>query len=135
MTKRFIIIALVLVLVCGALFMSCKQDPVKDNKAIGLWEAKIDEEDNIVVKVKVDADKTFTGTITFDGLKVAEFSGTWDASSLTDGTITIKSVKPEEYAKDLPIGESSNFVVNGDNLIIYEKDDPEAAVMSRVAPN
>ena len=80
MTKRFIIIALVLVLACGALFVSCKPDPVKDNKAIGKWEAEEWLDPAYVdVQVEVKADKTFEGFA--EGQVTAVFSGTWDASS------------------------------------------------------
>ena len=128
MTKRFIIIALVLVLVCGALFVSCKPDPVKDNKAIGDWwtnEWTGEMYDDIQLTVK--ADKTFEGFI--EGEVKAVFSGTWDASSINKGVLTFTDTK-ETFAVSL------NFYADDTNLILYDaKEGGESVTLIRDVPN
>ena len=136
MTKRFIIIALVLVLVCGALFVSCKPDPIKDNKAIGDWfgEFWIPEEEegenggaylNICLTVKED--KTFEGEFEYTSEKPAKFTGTWTATSVNKGTLKFdvpeNSVLPDKVL---------NFYADDTNLIAYEAEKGgEAIVLTR----
>ena len=133
MTKRFIIIALVLVLACGALFVSCKQDPVKDNKAIGRWEGEVwvsgagQEGEYFNIEMTVKDDKTFEGTI--DAELKAKFTGTWTASSINKGTLKF------DVDGDYKLPEL-NFYADETNLIAYDaKDGGEAVVLIRIPHN
>ena len=133
MTKRFIIIALVLVLACGALFVSCKQDPVKDNKAIGRWEGEVwvsgagQEGEYFNIEMTVKDDKTFEGTI--DAELKAKFTGTWTASSINKGTLKF------DVDGDYKLPEL-NFYADETNLIAYDaKDGGEAIVLIRIPHN
>lgn len=137
MTKRFIIIALVLVLVCGALFVSCKPDPIKDNKAIGEWfgEFWIPEEEGenggayLDIYMTVKEDKTFEGEFEYTSETPAKFTGTWTATSINKGTL--KFDVPEN--KGLP---ELTFYADDTNLIAYDaKDGGEAIVLTREVPN
>ncbi|MBO4278737.1 MAG: hypothetical protein J5891_02885, partial [Spirochaetales bacterium] len=40
MAKRFIVFALMFMLVCAVFLVSCNPDPAKSSKALGGWEAK-----------------------------------------------------------------------------------------------
>ena len=63
--------------------VSCKMDPVKDNKAIGEWYADyITQRFTFVVK----ADGTCTLTNVEAGYPPITLEGTWTASSTTEGT-------------------------------------------------
>lgn len=142
MAKRFIVFALIFMLVCGALFVSCKQDPVKDSKAIGHWKAtlylEVEEEyfEDCEVSFTIKADKTFSGEIAEVGIThLSDFSGTWDADSTTTGTITVTTVEDDYWKNALHVGEASKFYADDKNLIIYDEDDPEASNFSRVEPN
>ena len=129
MTKRFIIIALVLVLVCGALFVSCKPDPVKDNKAIGEWWVniwEIEEQEYEDIQVTVKADKTFEGFVELD--EKAVFSGTWEASSVNTGKLTISDAE-ETFTVTM------NFYADDKNLIIYSEKGGEAVTLIKDVPN
>ena len=135
MTKRFIIIALVLVLACGALFVSCKQDPVKDNKAIGRWEGEVwvpgagQEGEYFNIEMTVKDDKTFEGTI--DAELKAKFTGTWTASSINKGTLKFDALK-DSALPDIVM----NFYADETNLIAYDaKDGGEAVVLIRIPHN
>ena len=135
MTKRFIIIALVLVLACGALFISCKPDPVKDNKAIGKWEGEVwlpdagEAGEYLTIDITVKEDKTFEGNM--EAELEAKFTGTWDATSVNKGTL--KFDVPENSA--LP-DKVLNFYADDTNLIAYDaKDGGEAIVLTRVPHN
>ena len=132
MTKRFIIIALVLVLACGALFVSCKPDPVKDNKAIGHWSGEFwvseagTEGEYFDVALFVNADKTFEATI--ESEIYGKITGTWDATSINKGTLTFKSEKA--------ILGTMNFYADDDDFIAYdEKKGGVAIVLTRIPDN
>ena len=138
MTKRFIIIALVLVVACGALFVSCKPDPVKDNKAIGEWFGEFlipGEGENggayLDIYLNVKEDKTFEGEFEYTSEEPAKFTGTWTATSVNKGTVKFdvpdNSVLPDKVL---------NFYADDTNLIVYDaKDSGEAIVLTREAPN
>ena len=135
MTKRFIIIALVLVLVCGALFVSCKPDPVKDNKAIGKWEGELwlpdagEAGEYLTITMTVKEDKTFAGELEYELPDPAKFTGTWTATSINKGTL--KFDVPEN--KGLP---ELSFYADDTNLIAYDaKDGGEAIVLIRIPHN
>lgn len=134
MTKRFIIIALVLVLVCGALFVSCKPDPIKDSKAIGKWFGEFwvsgagSQGEYFNVTLDVNADQTFKATI--ESEIYGTISGTWDATTVNKGTLTIKL----EANKTLPL--KLNFYADEKDFIAYdEAKGGVALVLNRVEPN
>jgi len=133
MTKRFIIIALVLVLACGALFVSCKPDPVKDNKAIGKWEGEVwvpeagEEGEYFNIEMTVKDDKTFEGII--DAELEAKFTGTWTATSINKGTLKF------DVVEELELPELT-FYADDTNLIAYDaKEGGEAIVLIRIPHN
>lgn len=132
MTKRFIIIALVLVLVCGALFISCKPDPIADNKAIGHWFGEFwvseagQEGEYFNVTLVVNADKTFEATVESEGY--GKLTGTWDATTINKGTLTFKSEKA--------ILGTMNFYADEKDFIAYdEAKGGVALVLNRIEPN
>ena len=91
MKKRSLFALCLIAFASIALLASCfMQDPIADNKAIGKWEAEDNEGDKIVMDVK--SDQTFTMTETQPGATFT-LEGTWDASSVSQGTMTITALK------------------------------------------
>ena len=142
MAKRIIIFALVFMLVCGALFVSCKQDPVKDSKALGEWSAEMDLESAPVVPyyefevdIQIKDDKTFTGVVSSELVIDTEFSGTWEATYKTTGKITVTDIEKAGWDVALEIGKKKMFYCDGNNLVVFTEDESEAVRFNRVEPN
>ncbi|MBO4718137.1 MAG: hypothetical protein J5599_09590 [Spirochaetales bacterium] len=91
MKKRSLFALCIIAIASVALLASCfMQDPIADNKAIGKWEAKNNEGDTVILDVK--SDQTFTMTEQQTGGTFI-LDGTWTASSVSQGTMTITLVK------------------------------------------
>ena len=90
MKKRNLLMLGLIALMAVVVFVSCMQDPILDNKAIGKWQAKDAEGDMVTIDVK--SDQTFTMTEVQPGATFA-LEGTWNASSVSQGTMTITALK------------------------------------------
>lgn len=92
-----------------AIFVACNpaKDPVKDNLAIGNW---VYETEEIVWSLEVKNDKTATMYT-----KIKEppeygttFKGSWTATSITEGTISLVDINNEEKTFQGPFKAESN---------------------------
>ena len=76
-----------------AIFVACNpaKDPVKDNLAIGNWEGEYGDEPNkSIIALEVKDDKTATMVVKNSGVsETVYFEGTWTASSISEGSITL----------------------------------------------
>ena len=121
MKKRSLIALCLIALVGIVVFVSCMQDPILDNKAIGKWIA----ENNLGDKLTLDmrSDQTLTMKLVQDttdafhsypdvlSADVNEIeitvNGEWTASSISEGKIKIKETGAEltftAYDKELII--------------------------------
>lgn len=143
MAKRFIIFALMFMLVCGVFLVSCNPDPAKSSKALGGWEAKWEikdapepsYDDGYLVEIEIKDDKTFTGVVSSENVRDTEFSGTWEATSKTTGNITVTKVEKKDWEKALEIGVENQFYCDGSNLLFYSEKEVEAVRFNRVEPN
>lgn len=142
MAKRFIIFALMFMLVCGVVLVSCNPDPAKSSKALGRWSAEMVLEDAPVepyyefeVDIQIKDDKTFTGVVSSENVKDTEFSGTWEATSKTTGNITVTDIEKAGWEKALEIGVKKLFYCDGNNLVVFTEDEVEAIRFNRVEPN
>ena len=136
MAKRFIIFALMFMLVCAVMFVSCNPDPAKSSKALGKWEAewKIKDapyEDSYTVEVTFGEDKTFTGVVSSENVIDTEFSGKWEATSKTTGNITVTKVEKEDWDEALGLGVKKLFYCDGNNLFVFTEDESEAVRFNR----
>ena len=142
MAKRFIVFAFMFMLVCAVMFVSCNADPAK-NKALGRWEAKWEikdapepsYDDGYRVDITINSDKTFTGEVTSEITVDTRFSGTWEATSKTNGKITVTKVEKKDWEKALEIGVENQFYCDGSNLLFYSEKEVEAVRFNRVEPN
>lgn len=142
MAKRFIVFALMFMLVCGVVLVSCNPDPAKNSKALGRWEAEMQLEKPPVepyyefdVFVTIKDDKTFTGEVTSENVVDTEFSGTWEATSKTTGNITVTDIEKEGWEEALELGKKKMFYCDGNNLVVFTEDEVEAVRFNRVEPN
>lgn len=143
MAKRFIVFALMFMLVCGVVLVSCNPDPAKSSKALGRWSAKWEikdapeesYDDGYLVEIEIKDDKTFTGVVSSENVKDTEFSGTWEATSKTTGNITVTKVEKKDWEKALEIGVENQFYCDGSNLLFYSEKEVEAVRFNRVEPN
>ena len=106
MKKRNLLMLGLIALMAVVVFVSCMQDPILDNKAIGKWIAQNNMGDKITLDVK--SDQTFVMVLEQDGGEEAEnfivllklnddyddsikitVYGKWDASSVSDGTMVL----------------------------------------------
>ena len=143
MAKRFIIFALMFMLVCGVVLVSCNPDPAKSSKALGRWSAKWEikdapeesYDDGYLVEIEIKDDKTFTGVVSSETVIDTEFSGTWEATSKTTGNITVTDIEKESWDVALEIGKKKMFYCDGNNLVVFTEDEVEAVRFNRVEPN
>ncbi len=143
MAKRFIVFALMFMLVCGVVLVSCNPDPAKSSKALGRWEARVELEnapepsydDGYLVEIEIKDDKTFTGVVSSENVIDTEFSGTWEATSKTTGNITVTDIKKESWDIALELGKKKMFYCDGSNLVVFTEDEVEAVRFNRVEPN
>ena len=142
MAKRFIIFALMFMLVCGVVLVSCNPDPAKSSKALGRWSAEMVLEDAPVepyyefeVDIQIKDDKTFTGVVSSENVIDTEFSGTGEATSKTTGNITVTDIEKAGWEKALEIGVRKLFYCDGNNLVVFTEDEVEAVRFNRVEPN
>lgn len=143
MAKRFIIFALMFMLVCGVVLVSCNPDPAKSSKALGRWEARVELEnapepsydDGYLVEIEIKDDKTFTGVVSSENVIDTEFSGTWEATSKTTGNITVTDIEKESWDIALELGKKKMFYCDGSNLVVFTEDEVEAVRFNRVEPN
>lgn len=106
MKKRNLLMLGLIALMAVVVFVSCMQDPILDNKAIGKWIAQNNMGDKITLDVK--SDQTFVMVLEQDGGEEAEnyivllklnddyddsikitVDGKWDASSVSEGTMVL----------------------------------------------
>ena len=95
-----------------AIFVACNpaKDPVKDNLAIGNW---VYETEDIVWSLEVKNDKTATMDT-----KIKEhpeydttfFKGSWTATSITEGTISLVDINNEEKTFQGPFKVESSIL-------------------------
>lgn len=109
MKKRNLLMLGLIALMAVVVFVSCMQDPILDNKAIGKWIAQNNMGDKITLDVK--SDQTFVMVLEQDGGEEAEnfivllklnddyddsikitVDGTWNASSVSEGTMVLKEL-------------------------------------------
>ncbi|MBQ6125226.1 MAG: hypothetical protein IJL13_07480 [Spirochaetales bacterium] len=109
MKKRNLLMLGLIALMAVVVFVSCMQDPILDNKAIGKWIAQNNMGDKITLDVK--SDQTFVMVLEQDGGEEAEnfivllklnddyddsikitVTGKWDASSVSEGTMVLKEL-------------------------------------------
>ena len=142
MAKRFIVFALMFMLVCAVMFVSCNPDPAKSSKALGRWSAEMDLESAPVVPyyefevdIQIKDDKTFTGVVSSELVIDTEFSGTWEATSKTTGNITVTDIEKAGWDVALEIGKKKMFYCDGNNLVVFTEDEVEAVRFNRVEPN
>ena len=143
MAKRFIIFALMFMLVCGVVLVSCNPDPAKSSKALGRWEARVELEnapepsydDGYLVEIEIKDEKTFTGVVSSENVIDTEFSGTWEATSKTTGNITVTDIEKESWDIALELGKKKMFYCDGSNLVVFTEDEVEAVRFNRVEPN
>jgi len=111
MKKVFIVLVVALMVTC--LFVACKQDPVKDNKAVGTWEGKfeIPPAPELTVTLTVKGDGTFV--MEAEG-EVYDIEGTWTATSINEGTA---SATVEEEELEL------NFIAGEKTICLFESDE------------
>lgn len=103
MKKRNLLMLGLIALMAVVVFVSCMQDPILDNKAIGKWIAQNNMGDKITLDVK--SGQTLVMTITqgegedpksymvllgldSDGMTLT-VTGKWDASSVSEGTMVL----------------------------------------------
>ena len=108
MKKRNLFALCIIAIASVALLASCfMQDPIADNKAIGKWTAQNNMGDKITLDVKSDQTLVMTleqasGESDFlesfglsgDSL-VITVTGKWDATSVSQGTMTLDELKTE----------------------------------------
>lgn len=108
MKKRSLFALCIIAIASVALLASCfMQDPIADNKAIGKWTAQNNMGDKITLDVKSDQTLVMTleqasGESDFlesfglsgDSL-VITVTGKWDATSVSQGTMTLDELKTE----------------------------------------
>lgn len=108
MKKRSLFALCIIAIASVALLASCfMQDPIADNKAIGKWTAQNNMGDKITLDVKSDQTLVMTleqasGESDFlesfglsgDSL-VITVTGKWDATSVSEGTMTLDELKTE----------------------------------------
>lgn len=143
MAKRFIVFALMFMLVCAVMFVSCNPDPAKSSKALGRWEARVELEnapepsydDGYLVEIEIKDDKTFTGVVSSENVIDTRFSGTWEATSKTTGNITVTDIEKESWNIALELGKKKMFYCDGSNLVVFTEDEVEAVRFNRVEPN
>lgn len=142
MAKRFIVFALMFMLVCAVMFVSCNPDPAKSSKALGRWSAEMVLEPAPVepyyefeVDILIKDDKTFTGVVSSENVIDTEFSGTWEATSKTTGNITVTDIEKAGWDVALEIGKKKMFYCDGTNLVVFTEDESEAVRFNRVEPN
>lgn len=142
MAKKFIIFALMFMLVCGVVLVSCNPDPAKSSKALGRWSAEMDLEPAPVVPyyefevdIQIKDDKTFTGVVSSENVIYTEFSGTWEATSKTTGNITVTDIEKAGWDIALELGKKKMFYCDGSNLVVFTEDESEAVRFNRVEPN
>lgn len=143
MAKRFIVFALMFMLVCGVVLVSCNPDPAKSSKALGRWEARVELEnapepsydDGYLVEIEIKDDKTFTGVVSSENVIDTRFSGTWEATSKTTGNITVTDIEKESWNIALELGKKKMFYCDGSNLVVFTEDESEAIRFNRVEPN
>ena len=139
MAKRFIIFALMFMLVCGVVLVSCNPDPAKSSKALGGWEAKWEikdapdpsYDDGYIVEIEIKDDKTFTGVVSSEIAIDTEFSGKWEATSKTTGNITVTDIEKEDWDEALGLGVKKLFYCDGNNLVVFTEDESEAVRFNR----
>lgn len=124
MKKLLIVLIALLTLVA---FVACdsdsssKKDPAQDNLAIGKWTAiYVDTELNLTTtyNLEINSNKSATMvTSTYSSLDpsypfVLNFSGTWTATSSTEGTISMTCAElPEETADGSFIATATTLTV------------------------
>jgi len=103
MKKRNLLMLGLIALMAVVVFVSCMQDPILDNKAIGKWIAQNNMGDKITLDVK--SGQTLVMTITQgegedpksymvllgldpEGMTIT-VTGKWDASSVSEGTMVL----------------------------------------------
>ena len=89
--KKLVIVLIALTTL--AIFVACNpaKDPVKDNLAIGNWEAE-DEDYSMTYYLEVKNDKTASLTAKHDSDIVGELTGTWTATSINEGSFSLAGV-------------------------------------------
>ena len=125
MKKRNLLVLGLIALMGIVVFVSCMQDPILDNKAIGKWIAQNNMGDKITLDVK--SDQTLVMTVTQgtgensgsymvllglepDGMTIT-VTGTWDATSVSDGTLKLDE-----------LGTTYTFTAYDKVLTLYNKE-------------
>ena len=91
MKKRSLFALCIIAIASVALLASCfMQDPIADNKAIGKWEATNSSGYKVVMDVKSDQTFIMSFYLPEEDGGYMEFKGTWDATSVSQGTMSIK---------------------------------------------
>lgn len=94
-----------------AIFVACNpaKDPVKDNLAIGNW---VYETEDIVWSLEVKNDKTATmdTEIKEHPEHGTTFKGSWPATSITEGTISLVDINNEEKTFQGPFKVESSIL-------------------------
>ncbi|MBP5161668.1 MAG: hypothetical protein ILP16_01640 [Spirochaetales bacterium] len=109
MKKSNLLVLGLIALMAVVVFVSCMQDPILDNKAIGKWVAQNNLGDKITLDVKSDqtlvmtleqkdvegdpdVDFVFLLGLDDDSL-VITVTGTWDATSVSEGTMKLDKLE------------------------------------------
>ena len=123
MKKRNLFALCLIALVSILVFVSCMQDPILDNKAIGKWIAQNNLGDKITLEVK--SDQTFTMKLEQDTSDAFHYfadvlslsnpddsieikvKGEWTASSVSEGKMKVEETGAElsftAYDKELTL--------------------------------
>ena len=125
MKKRSLFALCIIAIASIALLASCfMQDPIADNKAIGKWTAQNNMGDKITLDVKSDqtlvmtleqasGDEDFLESfgLSDDDSLVITVTGRWDATSVSEGTMTLDQLKT-----------SFSFTAYEDVLTLYNSE-------------
>lgn len=83
MKKNRILLLCLFALISIVVLVSCfQEDPIKDNRVIGKWTAT---KGTGTFTLEAKSDQTFVWTKKIPG-ETIEIEGTWDATSVTEGT-------------------------------------------------
>ena len=130
MNKKLLGLCLIL-LIFVVLVVSCSPDPIKKNKALGTWEYVIEDVYDITLTLTV-TEGNFSLVMTLEGEEdpIGNVKGTWTASSVTKGELTVTEVEGAATS-EFDIGTKAGFSVADNKLSVEDPDGGDPMVFTK----